>query len=311
MSHFVKNSILGKSNLVFEIQQSIASEGAFIYGKYDQFRPTQYSGLIEAMEMFCDDIALKKDSVIKEYKSLISNAVGDEGKLLANLIGNLRGVIGNQPEVGDKFGREATNRLNYVFTSFIKAVASVSKPLVLVIDDLQWIDSASIELLKVLIKNKPKNLMFVGIHRDIDEILGAGHPQQGEFMNFVREINANATNITVHNLDFDSVNSLISEVLHIPSTEAHQLTAYVNSKTQGSPLFVKELLRTLFESDKITFNYKQNKWQWDKSIYDAEGVAENVFDHLRQKIQSLSLSTQETLKVCYMLRKIFFLVFIA
>ena len=68
---------------------------------------------------------------------------------------------------------------------------------------------------------------------------------------------------------------------------------------------MKELLRTLFETDKIIFNYEKNKWQWDKSIYEDKTVAENVLDHLRQKIQSLSLSTQETLKVATCLGRYF------
>ena len=288
-----------------DMYQSIAPGGVFIHGKYDFFRTKPYSGIIEAMEMFCVDLSLKNQFITRGYRSLILDAVGDEGKLLTNIIENLHDVIGEQPEVSDKHGNEAKNRLNYVFTSFIKAIASNSKPLILVLEDLQWIDAASIELLKALVKNKVKNVMLVGVYRDKNGICDTQKPQLEGFLNFVEETGVTPTEIMLDDLHHESVNDLISDTLCISSLESHLLTAYVHSKTKGNPLFVKEMLKSLFENKKITFNYDMHKWQWDKSIYETKGVAENVRDHLRQKVQSSSKYTRQTLKIATCLGRYF------
>ena len=161
----------------------MAPNDIFICGKYDFSRSIAYSAIIEALQIFCDNLLLKDELEIKKYRSLILNAVGEEGRLLTNIIVNLLLIIGEQSEVSDKFGHEAKNRFNYVFTNFIKAIASVSKPLVLVLEDLQWLDVSSLDLLKVLLRSQIKNLMIIGVYRN-NEVCDSHH--LAELLKFVK-----------------------------------------------------------------------------------------------------------------------------
>ena len=230
--------------------------------------------------MLCDNLLLTNEIEIKKYRSLILDAIGEEGRLLTNVIDNLHLIIGEQPDVSDNFGHQAKNRFNYVFIKFIKAIASFSKPLVLVLEDLQWLDLASLDLLKVLLSNQIKNLMFIGVYRGV----ACGAHQLEELMKFIQDINISPTEIALENMGHESINDLISDSLHFPPLESYSLTVFVQGKTQGNPFFVKQMLRSLFEKGMITFNCEKQKWQWDDCINETNGIAENVLDLLRQKI---------------------------
>ena len=274
--------------------KSMAPNDAYICGKHDFSRSKAYSALIEAIQIFCDNLLLKDELEIKKYRSLILGAIGEEGRLLTNIIDNLHLIIGEQSEVSDNFNHETKHKFNYVFINFIKAIASVSNPLVLVLEDLQWLDIASIDLLKALLKSQIKNLMFIGVYRDNDV---CDAYQLAEFLKFVKEIDISPTNITLENMDYESTNELISDALCVSPLESYSLTTFVQGRTKGNPFFVKHMLRSLFEKEKITFNHEKRKWQWDDCTNETKGIAENVIGLLRLKIQSFDMHTQQTLAV--------------
>ena len=153
------------------------------------------------------------------------------------MIDNLNLIIGNQSKGSNSYDYEAKNRLNYVLTKFIKAVASVGS-LILVLQDLQWMDSASLDLIKVLIRSRVKNLMLIGVYRD-DEVC-CSH-QLSDLLNFVREINITPIEIALENMDHESLNEFISDTLCISPVSSYPLTAFVYGKTAGNPFFVKQM----------------------------------------------------------------------
>ena len=107
-------------------------------GKYDQLRQNDpYSALLAAFRNFFDVLLAGDNDVLNYFAKNIKEAVGNEGRLLCNIIENLERVIGVQGKVEGVIGSEAKNRFNYVFCNFIQAICSQKHPIVLELDDLQ------------------------------------------------------------------------------------------------------------------------------------------------------------------------------
>ena len=289
---FVKGSTgMGKTALVFELNKPVMQSGMLIYGKFDYSNSEPYSALIEAVKMFCDLLALEDKTTIAKYRSVIKDAVGEEGQLLTNVIDNLKLIIGEQPDTYESYGSDAKNRFVYVFVKFLRAIASLNSPLVIALDDLQWMDLASIQLITAVIKGSIKNLMLIGLFRDNE--INSEH-EMANFLHDVEKMNIITTQIKLDNISSENVNNYISDALSISHLETYPLTALICKKTNGNPFFVKQMTNTLLEQEIIKFSLDKNKWEWN---IDGSDVTENVLDILRQKILSLSTEGQDALKI--------------
>jgi len=292
----VGNSGSGKSALVHELYQPVIQNGGiYICGKYDFSSAEPYSALLEAFNNFCDDLLLKDEPTKANFKNQILKAVGDNGKILTNFITNLHSIIGEQPCISDAYGQEDKKRLHYVFTKFIKAICSVGQPIVLVLEDLQWMDVESLSLLSILVTNKAvSNLMLVGIYRD-NEVTDDHLVTQ--LTHNLERAKRKLTLIKIENMGYEDINELLSDALSLPPLETYALTAMFHAKTNGNPFFVKHLLKHLSDLGSIFFCNSEYKWKWDVTMFGEKDLYENVKQLLRLKILSFDEHTQQVLKV--------------
>jgi len=71
--------------------------------------------------------------------------VGPNGQLIVNLIPEVELIIGKQPPVPDLSPQETQNRFKMVIRQFLGAFARPEHPLALFLDDLQWLDAATLK----------------------------------------------------------------------------------------------------------------------------------------------------------------------
>ena len=286
--------MIGKSALVFDLYRAIASNnGVFMYGKVDCTKTEPYAALIEAIKCFCEDLFLNDKITIANYKARIIEAVGEEGKLLTCLMPNLESVIGEQSYYSNVYGQDAKNRFNYVFIKLIKAICSFS-PVVLVLEDLQWMDSECLELIKALVMDKSiKNLMLVCVFRDNE--VGDDHPLS-QLLRDMKDMNINFSRIKTDNLDHETVNQFVSDTLCLPPIETYSLTALLHKKTGGNAFFLTQMLRSFVEEGLISFCKDNYKWTWDENKFGMSDLSKNVKELLREKIMALDEQTKTTLK---------------
>ncbi len=290
---------VGKSSLVHEVHKPITKKrGSFIAGKFDQFqRDVPYSAFIQAFQTFVSLLFTEEDDVLAAWKTTILNAVGNLGKVLTNVIPNLELVIGKQPEISEVGPTQAQNRFNLVFGNFIRAIARQEHPLVLVIDDLQWADSASLSLLKVLMSDQEiPYLLLIGAYREHE--LGPSHPLSMT-LEELKQDQANITTITLHNLSQDHVTDLIGETLLHPEGVA-RLASLVYEKTRGNAFFVKQLFHVLYDNRLLEFDAVAQCWHWNMAAIQQVGMTDNVVELMAAKVQKLPTTTQQivTLAAC-------------
>jgi serine/threonine protein kinase len=287
---------IGKTALVEELQRPVSEKGGyFIQGKFDQLATTPYAGVTQALARFVSQILTQTETQLAAWRSRILEAVGPNGRVLTNVVPSLELVIGPQPAVPDLSGQEAQNRFNYVFQSFFGAIARREHPICFFLDDLQWIDPASLGLLKNLFSSPDlAHLLVVGAYRDneVDE----AHP----LMTFIADLEKAGVNLrrmTLQKLAEADVEALISDLLRRDPGEIRELSRLVYSQTDGNPFFTRQVLRSMEDQGLIALDTATGHWRWDMDALRDLDFTDNVVELLVGRLRELPEDIQETLKV--------------
>ena len=276
----------GKTFLIEKLSRPIAEQnGIFIQGKYNQSLINEpFSALIQAIEQFCAIVLMADQDTNSFFQARIKSAVKDEGKLLTDVICNLKCIIGEQPRVSSTSGEEAKNRFYYLFFRFLRAICSSRYPVVILLDDIQNADIDSIKLLKMLVNDKSaKYSFFICAFRE-DEVIDTSLFQSNQL-------------IKVSNLEFEDVNNIIADVLRRPRTDTYHLSAFVYSNTKGNSFFVMQVLLQLKEKGLIKFSFDEYVWKWNESELESISVSDHVIPLLTKKLLQLDYQTINLLKV--------------
>jgi predicted ATPase/signal transduction histidine kinase len=288
---------IGKSSVVNELHKAIVlPRGIFISGKFDQHkRDIPYATLSQAFQTLIRREILSKSEVeLDRWRSAIRDAVGLYGQLMVNLIPEVELVIGEQPPIPELPPTEADNRFHRVFRAFLGVFASKEHPLALFLDDLQWLDAATLKLLEhLLIQPDVGHLLLIGAFRDNE--VTSSHPLV-RTLDAIRQTGASVRDITLAPLSFEDVNEFVGDTLHCEPAAARPLAWFVHEKTLGNPFFVIQFIVALYEERLLVFDTEQAIWKWDLDRINARRFTDNVVDLMVAKLERLPTGTRETLK---------------
>ena len=207
----------------------------------------------------------------------------------------MKAVIGDQPPVPELPQPEAQHRFNLVFRRFIGVFARPEHPLALFLDDLQWLDSATLDLIDDLLTQPDvKYLMLIGAYRDNE--VGPTHPLTRK-LEAMRHSGALLQDIVLASLTRDNLEQLVTDSLHCGPEDAGPLAALVQDKTTGNPFFAIQFISALFEQGLLTFDHDDARWRWDLNRIHARGYTDNVVDLMTWKLTRLTPETQNALKL--------------
>ncbi|AFY82888.1 trifunctional serine/threonine-protein kinase/ATP-binding protein/sensor histidine kinase [Oscillatoria acuminata] len=286
---------IGKTAVINEVHKPIARQrGYFIKGKYDQFKQNIPLGaFVQAFQDLMEQLLSESDAQLQTWKAQIIEAVGENGQILIDVIPALEEIIGKQPALAELSGISSQNRFNLIFHKFLQVFTRKEHPLVIFLDDLQWADSASLELLKLLMQ-ETEYLLVLGAYRDNE--VSPLHP----FILAVDEkIKAGAivNTITLSPLSQPDLNRLIAETLNCGLSLAQSLTTLVYQKTKGNPFFAIQFLKALYEEQLISFNWTIQHWQCDIAQVEALAITDDVVDFMALQLLKLPPETQDILKL--------------
>ncbi|MEG3988358.1 AAA family ATPase [Microcoleus sp. S28C3] len=286
---------IGKTAVVNEVHKPIVRQrGYFIKGKYDQFqRNIPLSAFVQAFRDLMGQLLTESEAQIQEWKNKILSAVGENGQVIIEVIPELSRIIGQQPPTPELSGTAAQNRFNLLFQKFTKVFASAEHPLVIFLDDLQWADSASLNLMQILMADT-SHLFIIGAYRDNE--VNPGHPLMltlGEMQKTLFTINT----ITLTPLSQLQVNQLVADTLKCSAKLALPLTQLVFQKTQGNPFFTTQFLKALYQDGFIQFDFELGAWQCDIAQVRRQALTSDVVEFMALQLQKLPAETQEVLKL--------------
>jgi PAS domain S-box-containing protein len=287
---------VGKSSVVNELHKALVPpRGLFASGKFDQYkRDIPYATLAQAFQTLIRQILVKNEAEVERWRGSLQEAIGPNGQLIVNLIPELEFIIGKQPPAAELPPRDAQNRFQLVFRRFLGAFARKEHPLALFLDDLQWMDAASLELLEYLVTNsETQHLMMVGAYRDNE--VGAAHPLM-RTLEAIRKAGAPVEEIVLAPLGIDDVGRLVADALHCEADSSHPLAKLVHEKTGGNPFFTIQFLTALAEEGLVRRDPDAAAWIWDVARIRAQGYTDNVVDLMVEKLKRLSETAQKALQ---------------
>ncbi len=286
---------IGKTAVINEVHKPIVRQrGYFIKGKYDQFqRNIPFSAFVQAFRDLIGQLYSESEAQLQTWQSQILTAVGENGQVLIEVIPELENIIGKQPPLPELSGNAAQNRFNLLMQKFVQVFTSKKHPLVIFLDDLQWADSASLNLLQLLMQDTG-HLLILGAYRD-NEVFPA-HPLLLTVDKIVKA-GAIVNKITLLPLSKLDTKRLVTDTLNCDSSLAKPLTKLIYQKTQGNPFFITQFLKALYDDQIITFDWETQHWQCDIAQVKILAITNDVVEFMTLQLQKLPTQTQDILKL--------------
>ena len=288
---------IGKSAVVHELHKALVPpRGLFASGKFDQYkRDIPYATLVQAFQSLVRPLLGQSEAELARWRETLLEALGPNGRLMTDLVPELSLVIGDQPPVSELAPQDAQRRFQRVFRRFIGVFARPEHPLALFLDDLQWLDAATLDLIEDLLTQADvRHLLLIGAYRDNE--VDAAHPLTRKLAAIKTE-GGKVAAITLAPLGQEHVGQLIADALRCTSQHAERLTQLVHEKTEGNPFFVTQFLYALAAEQLLAFDHGAARWTWDLGRIRAKGYTDNVVDLMVGKLTRLPADTQKALQL--------------
>lgn len=294
---------IGKTALVNEVHKPMTqSRGYFIKGKFDQLRrETPFSALSQALRNLITQLLAENDDQKQYWQTIIQRAVGQQGQLLIDLVPELQQLIGEQPAVEELQGVSARHRFNHLIQQFLQIFTTKEHPLVVFLDDLQWIDSATLQLLTVLLDYQPdpqwdrahQSLLFIGAYRDNET--PPEHPLHPALAKMTQN-GLPIKTLALSALKAGDLNDMVMDACHCHSEYAQPLTQVVYKKTRGNPFFVRQFLQQAYDEELLSYDFTREHWCYELQAIKQLAVGTNVVDFMAARLQKLKPDVLNVLK---------------
>lgn len=287
---------VGKSALVHEFGRTVVrKKGFLIHGKFDQFRQNNaYSALTSAFKDLVRQILGEPKASLDRWSQRFNKALDHHGQLIVDLIPELELIIGKQAPVQGLSPSEAQNRFFITFLNFVKVFSQKEHPLVIFMDDLQWSDIPTLNLINRLVSSQELGyVMLIGAYRD--NAVDKAHALTIT-LEEIRKKRIVET-IFLNPLDQKEISKIIQDTLLCTEDSANELGKVLFDKTGGNPFYSTEVLKDLYEQKIIFFDLNQRTWAWDQEQLQNVSHSENVVEFLVKSQNRLPESTQLVLQL--------------
>lgn len=287
---------VGKSALVHEVHKPIAAHnGLFISGKFDQLQHNvPYSALKTALLGWLKRVLVLTEDKLEAKKAALVAVLGSSARVLIDFMPEFKYLLGDLPKLPPLGAVESQNRFHLVFGRLIQFI-SQRRPLVIFIDDLQWADRGTLNLLPVLMRETENHLFIIVAYRDNE--VDKYHPAI-KALHQVEEYNPQRqTTFTLGPLPCEQVSQLLMDALHRSAKDVLPLAQLVYKKTVGNPFFINEFLKTLYSENLLNFDLETHCWLWSVENINAKGITDNVVELMLGKMQKLPQRTQKLMQL--------------
>jgi predicted ATPase/two-component sensor histidine kinase len=280
----------GKSALVAELQRQAPDTHLFASGKFDQYkRAIPFSTLAQVCEALVARVLAMPAPDVAQWRANAWQALGEHAAQLVHVAPGLGALLGSVPDAGA--GRGLALDFNLLFRRFFQVFAQPGVPLVLFLDDVQWIDTATLRFLETLVTgNDCGHLLLILAYRDNE--VSEGHPLHAALALF-RAAGARTHTLVMQPLAAGELARLLADTLACSAAAAAQLADAVLAKTGGNPFFVILFLNALIDGGLL--GLRDGVWHWDGARIDAQGATANVIDLMAARLARLSPRSQRLL----------------
>ena len=278
---------IGKSSVVNELHKALLPpRGLFASGKFDQGkRGIPYASIAQAFQSLVRRLLATSDAELAVWRAALEDALGPNGQLMIDLVPELKLIIAEQPPVPELPPLEAQRRFQLVLQRFMRVFARPEHPLALFVDDLQWLDTATLDFLEdLLARSDVRHVLVIGAFRNNE--VGPDHPLARK-LEAIRDAGAVVHEIALAPLARQDVAQLIADALHSEPERVVTLARLVCDKTAGNPFFTTQFLTALGDEGLLTFDHAHARWSWDLDRIRAKRYTDNVADLMFDRLARL------------------------
>ncbi len=284
---------IGKSSLVARLMETLELTGCrFASGKFEQFdRDTPYGGFAQALRRLSRQVFAAEQDAQSDPTQPSVRDIGAVADVLVQAVPELSLLLGQQPPPGELSATERQHRLLLAVRRLLDLL-SKERPLVLFIDDLQWADNASIEMLGQLALREGSGLLIIGAFRS-NEVDGTHALSQQ-----LQQLEAQGRRVERLNLGPltpEHVNALLSDTLRTPPTATRELADLVHESTAGNPFFARQMLTNLHARGLLSYDMATRSWTWKLEAIRQSGVYDDVVALMTSRIAQLPEAARSAL----------------
>ena len=288
---------IGKSTMVDQLPDQVAwLGGLYASGKFDQDKEDiPYATVVQAFRTLVRQILSKSEDEVSQWRDRLEGALGENGRLISNLLPELELIIGKQPSLPELPPQEAHNRFEITFRRFLNVFADPEHPLALFLDDLQWADPGTLQFLEhLLAEPEVQYVLLIGTYRDNEA--RASDPLHRS-LDKLRNIGIKVSEIALAPLTPGDLTELVADSLHAGHDGAKLLAQLIHEKTGGNPFFAIQFLRALAEEELLVFDPASASWTWDLEEIRARRFTDNIAELVSEKLERLPNTTLAILKL--------------
>ncbi|QRK12231.1 AAA family ATPase [Archangium violaceum] len=296
---------IGKSSVVHALRESVARrQGFFLSGKAEQFqRDVPYATLAQAVTGLTQQLLEGPEEQLARWRERLRDAWGEQGQVIIEMAPQLERLVGRQPAVPELPPNEALRRLHRLSQKFLGVFATPEHPLVLFLDDLQWVDLASLKQLQFLLPHpETPPLLLIGAYRDNE--VSPSHPLALALAELRKE-GVRMTELQLEPLSREHIQQLVADSLPgAGESMVGPLSALAHEKTGGNPFFLTQFMLTLHHDGLLT-RTSDGGWRWDAAGVRAKDYSDNVVDFMVSRLRQLPVRTQHLLQLAACVGNVF------
>lgn len=288
---------VGKSAMADVLRQAaLARQGLFAAGKFEQHKSDiPYSTIAQALSSLVAVVLAQEPRCLADWRLRLQDALGENGRIVVQLVPGLEHVIGPQPPLKDVPPAEGSLRFQRTVLALLAVFASARTPLVLFIDDLQWLDAATLDLLSALVDNPDFcHVLVVGAYRSNE--VGPQHPMAAMLAR-LRVGGPRLTELALAPLGVAHIEAMVAFSLRDDVGRSEALAGLIWQKTQGNPFFAKQFLAALADEKLLRFDRELLDWQWDMAGIRERNYSDNVADLMSEKLSRLPADSRTALNL--------------
>jgi diguanylate cyclase (GGDEF)-like protein len=255
---------VGKTSLIDELRPVVtASDGWFVAGKFDQYRRDQeFDAVWQAFHTLGRLLLAEPEEKLADLRVRLRRALGADAGLMATLHPEIGTVLQVAPDraIGDPLTLQA--RLARIRVETLREVAGPDRPIVFVLDDLQWAGRAPLAFVdQVMGGESIDRLLVVGAYREND--LNPTQPLTALLARW-RRLKVELCHLRLANLPAESLTALLSDMLRLDAGPATELTALIAPHTDGNPYDTVELLSSMRQDGLLLRS--GTGWRWEPAV---------------------------------------------
>jgi histidine kinase len=282
----------GKTALAHTLKEAVSDAGGlFLSGKYDQLeKPENLYPIINIFNAYFASITSSADDALNAVLQEAVKVVSVE-PILADILTPFHHLKKEEPR---SRGSQIAMRVNVGLCRLFQVLASERRPVVLFLDDLQWAETASIDLLSSLVTlfDIP-GLMILGTIRSDEMFL---HQRLSVTLRELESQSVRITNIELENLPLDGIRDMLSDMLNVPTTECLAMANLLHMQSKGNLMFLHQLIQYYVSEHLIQWCSNTESWRWNyDDIIRRVVTFDDPIKFLSQQIQRLQADVEEVI----------------